>query len=123
MEGVVEFITDQPLWVWIAAGGALLLVLAIVIGAFVGRSAFRRRVRSFLSLPGEKDRTGHFSDEELLRRTGVLEKMARGEDRSVISQLELDRLWAERLYKKERPSDFRRVLTYAPASSPASLSL
>ena len=116
METIRQFILDQPLWVWIAASGGVLLVAAVVIGALVRRALFRRKVRNFLAIVGEKDRSAHFTDNELLRRTGMLEKFARSEDRSVITQLGLDRLWSDRLYQKERPSDFRRVLSYVPST-------
>ncbi|MFW5814126.1 MAG: HEAT repeat domain-containing protein [Spirochaetota bacterium] len=112
MDAVIEFVTNQPAEYYIAAGAALALVLVLVIASLVRRVRFTNRVRRYLAGSGLRPSTDVFDDAELLRHSRTLERMAERDGDEVVDALELDRLWTERLYEKERPADFRRVLRW-----------
>ncbi len=109
---VTEFLTSPPLWALVAAGGIAVVLLAIITARVIARIRFHRRVDRFLDTPGRKRAGELFSDDELLRRSRLLERKARREERDVVEVFELDRLWSERLVREERRADFRRVLRY-----------
>ncbi|MFW5741879.1 MAG: HEAT repeat domain-containing protein [Spirochaetota bacterium] len=112
MDAVIKFVTNQPLEYLIAAGAAVAIALLVPIASVARRVRFRKRIRRFLEQPDIRRSTDVFDDAELLRRSRTLEHMAEREGEAVVEALELDRLWTERLYEKERPGDFRRVLRW-----------
>lgn len=112
MDAVIEFVTAQPIEYLVAAGAAVAIVLLLLVVSAARRIRFRNRVRRFLERPGVRRATDVFDEAELLRRSRTLERMAEREGEAVVEALELDRLWTERLYDKERPGDFRRVLRW-----------
>ena len=109
---VADFLATLPLWVLAAAAGAVVVVVAIIAARIVARIRFARRVDRILDLPPGKRAGDMFSDDKLLRRSRLLERKARRDDRDVVGVLELDRLWSERLVREGRRADFRRVLRY-----------
>ncbi len=112
MDAVIDFVTSQPAEYLIAAGAALAVVLVLVIASLVRRVRFTNRVRRYLAGSGLRPSTDVFDDAELLRHSRTLERMAERDGDQVVDALQLDRLWTERLYEKERPADFRRVLRW-----------
>lgn len=112
MDALIRFVTTQPLEYLVGGGAALLILIIVVVATFARRRRFRRRVRAFLAVPGSKSARDHFSDAELLRNSRLLERMIAREGEEIVGKLELDRLWTDRLYDKERPADFRRVLRW-----------
>lgn len=112
MDAVIEFVTNQPAEYYIATGAALAVVLVLVIASLVRRVRFTNRVRRYLKGSGLRPSTDVFDDAELLRHSRTLERMAERDGDQVVDALQLDRLWTERLYEKERPADFRRVLRW-----------
>lgn len=114
MQQIVEFVTGQPLWVYGTAAGVVLVVAAIVVGTLISRIRFRRRVQDYLEIPGTRQRTDFFADDELLRRTRLVEKLAGRHGTSLFADLEIDELWTRRLSSQERRPDFLRVLHSAP---------
>lgn len=113
MQEAIDFLTGQSLYVYLGAAAVLLVVIVIIIAVAVAKRRFIRRVESFLAIPGTRDRRDYFSDEELLRRTRLIEKLANRIGTHVIHELGIDRLWIERLAAQGSRSDFRRVLEYA----------
>lgn len=113
MEPILNFVRSQPLWIWIAAGAAILLVVFIIISSVVSKRRFLGRIRRYLAIPGNKQASDYFKPDELLRKTRLLQKYAEGEDVAVVDGLGLDELWTQRLFDKEKRADFQRVLTYA----------
>jgi HEAT repeat protein len=114
MERIADFVTNQPNWVYAAVAGTILLIVLIVVASLIARARFRKRVLSFLAIPGTRLRTNFFTDEELLRRTRLVERIAAKVGPEVITALGMDELWTRRLGDQERPSDFARVLRLAP---------
>ena len=114
MQRVMDVVTGQPLWVYGAVAGGLLLILALIVGSLVTRASFARRIRSFLRIPGTRSRRDFFRDDELLRRTRQIERIADKHGADLIGELEMDKLWTRRLADHERRPDFERVLRYAP---------
>ena len=112
MDAVIEFVTDQPIEYLIAAAGAVAIALLLVVVSLLRRIRFRNRVRRFLEQQRTIPSTAVFDEAELLRRSRTLERMAERDGERVVEALQLDRLWTERLYEKERPGDFRRVLRW-----------
>lgn len=112
MDAVVEFVTGLPVEILLTAGAVLVAFLIIVISALVSRRRFIRRVERFREIPGARSVSDFFTSAELLRRTRLLERMIDRMGTQLVTELELDRLWTERLYQSERPGDFRRVLAY-----------
>ena len=109
---VTEFLATLPLWVLVAAAGVAVVLVVIVVARIIVRIRFHRRVNRFLDMPGRKHAGDYFNDDELLRRSRLLERKARRDERDIAGALEIDRLWSERLVREERRADFRRVLRY-----------
>jgi HEAT repeat protein len=116
MQAVIDFVTGQSLYVYLAAGGVVALVLIVVVVLIVGKASFTRRIRDYLEIPGTRNRTDYFADEDLLRRTRLIEKLTGRFGNELIQILGIDRLWTDRLSGQARRSDFRRVLAHAPES-------
>jgi len=116
MQEVISFITGQPRYVYIAVGAALVVAAAIVIAVLIARARFVSRVKTFVSIPGTRDRRDYFANDELLRRTALVEKLAARHGEALISDLGVDELWIDRLAAQARRGDFGRVLRYAPDS-------
>ncbi len=114
MQDVIYFVIGQSLYVYVAAGGVAALILLMVVLVMAGKARFARRVRKYLAIPGTKERADYFTDEELLRRTRLIEKLTGKHGEVLIHLLGIDRLWTDRLSGQARRSDFRRVLKYAP---------
>lgn len=114
MDQLIDFVVNLPQWSYYAAGGAVLLLLAIVLIGVLRRSAFRKRVRTFLAIPGHKDPGDYFTAGERLRRTQIIEKIAEQTGPAVIREIGIDELWTRRLQQKESSQDFERVLHHAP---------
>ena len=112
MNAILDYILSQPVWLLGAAGGLLGAIIVVVLTGLLRRRSFRRRVERFLATPGKTSASQFFSDSELLRRSRFLERLIEREGAHVAEQLGMDRLWTERLYEKERPADFRRVLRF-----------
>ena len=113
MQELVDFVTGQSLTVYVGAGAAVALVLVVVLLAVAGKARFARRIREYLEIPGTKNRADYFTDEELLRRTRLIEKLTGRHGDGLIQLLGIDRLWTDRLSGQARRSDFRRVLEHA----------
>jgi len=112
MESVIEYLESLPLTILGAAAAIVVAFVLIVIVALVKRRNFTKRVRLFLENPAHQNPEEFFSATELLRRSRQLERLADRDDERVVSELQLDSLWTERLYEKEQAADFRRVLKY-----------
>ena len=112
MDRALELVKSLPPS-YVIASAALVVVLALILLYVRSRSRFARRVLAFLAIPGERHAVDHFADAELLRRSRQIERLAARHGTDVIRALRLDELWAARLAAKERPADFRRVITFA----------
>ncbi|HKJ85848.1 MAG TPA: hypothetical protein VKA06_07215, partial [Spirochaetia bacterium] len=115
MGPIIEYIESLPLTIIGAATVVVVAVVLIVAGTLVRRRSFTKRVRLFLDNPAHQNPEDFFSATELLRRSRQLERLADHDGGRVVNELQLDRLWTERLYEKEQAADFRRVLKYGTA--------
>ncbi len=111
MDVIRDLLEAVPRHALVAAAGVAVIVVLIGL-ALLRRRRFMSRVDEFLAIPGSRDAADYFSDAELLRRSRTLERRIEAGDEELVHSLELDRLWTERLARKERPADFRRVLRY-----------
>jgi HEAT repeat protein len=113
MQAVINFITGLSVYVYGAAAAVLVVVAVVVIVALTGRRRFLRRISEYMEIPGTRNRRDYFADDELLRRTRLVEKATARFGRKVVPALEADELWISRLASQGSAADFRRVLEYA----------
>ena len=93
---------------FIAASSLASLVLVALL---VLRLRHRRKILDFLRTPAPL-RSDAFPASYLLRKSGLIERIAKKHGSSVIADLGLGPLWIERLLRRKRYADFRRVLTF-----------
>lgn len=115
MEQLIQRISTVPIWQYQLLGGALLLVLVLVVLFLMRRGRFEKRLTRFLDMPGQKEPGDYFTEKELLSHTRAIERLAEERGSEVISELGVDALWTERLKEKEKPQDFQRLLRFAPS--------
>jgi HEAT repeat protein len=115
MKELVDITKAVPWWILLTAG-AVFAAIVVVIIIFAQRAAFRKRLRKVAVDPGlaEKEILNRYSKERLLRKSGVIENVAKKAGEHIIPALGIDRLWIDRLAEKKRLADFRRVIRFAP---------
>ncbi len=115
MDWLFNFIGSVPWWAaTLAAIGVAAIIVVLVF--FLPRWIFRRRLRRAAEDPSTARSTilEKYSNEQLLRKSAVIEQIAKKSGPSFIETLGVDRLWIDRLSEKKRVADFRRVLHFAP---------
>jgi HEAT repeat protein len=96
----------------VAAGAAVAaLIVALVVAK---RVRDRRRLLLFVQTPLPLRQGEGFSPDQLLRRSGLIERLERTVAPGMVSELHIAPLWVERLMDRGRPADFRRVLNFCP---------
>jgi HEAT repeat protein len=115
MQEILNTIEEMPVWAFIGAAGVVLVIAAVVAVTVKVRRDFVRRLRLAAEDPEQAELLVRqkYSGGQLLRRSGLIESVARKYSRNVISATGIDELWQERLLRKRRSSDFRRVLDYS----------
>jgi HEAT repeat protein len=106
-----EFIPVPPLYLAALLSVAVLLLIVLLT---VRRTRLKQVLKQTARdpelaapLPGECG-----SDRLLLRRSRLIEKIARRHGESLIPRIGIDSLWVERLARRNKRSDFARVLRY-----------
>ncbi len=113
----------QTLWNYqhltVAAGVVSALVLvAAAVWYGVLRLLFRRDLEAVIAAPelAEQRIRGRYRPTTLLLRSGLIERVARRQDRRIIELSQIDRLWIERLARSRGVRDAARVMEFAPDS-------
>ncbi|MFO7781006.1 MAG: HEAT repeat domain-containing protein, partial [Spirochaetia bacterium] len=115
MQEILSFIAGLPIGAYVGAAAAGLVIAAVVVVTVKVRRDFVRRLRLAAEDPEQAELLVRqkYSDGQLLRRSGLIESVARKYSMNVISATGIDELWQDRLLRKRRSSDFRRVLDYS----------
>jgi HEAT repeat protein len=115
MDWLFDFLGTVPFW---AIALAVIGVAAIIVvpAFFLPRWIFRRRLRRVAEDPSSAREAilEKYSNEQLLRKSDIIEQIAKKTGAPLIEAIGADRLWIDRLSKKKRFADFRRVLRFAP---------
>ena len=109
LAAVLGFIGGVPLWVWAAAGGAIILA-AIIIGVAVRRTKIIRTALQKLEL----NQTDPALTAKLLARPGIIETLIRKKGDVVISHFEVVDHLVRRLEARHKPDHAKRILKLAP---------
>ncbi|NBF40924.1 MAG: hypothetical protein GVY14_10955, partial [Spirochaetes bacterium] len=112
MQEILNIIEGMPTWAYVGAAAAVLVIVAVVVVTVKVRRDFVRRLRLAAEDPEQAELLVRqkYADGQLLRRSGLIESVARKYSMNVISATGIDELWQKRLLRKRRSSDFRRVL-------------
>lgn len=115
MNDVLELLGGLPSWVYVAAGGAVVVVAAVIIMVIIKRRDFIRRIRLAAEDPEEAELQVRqkYTDTQLLRRSRLIESVARRYSTNVLPATGIDELWRRRLRRSKRERDFRRVLEFS----------
>lgn len=115
MKELVDITKTAPWWILLIAG-TVFVAIAVVIIILAQRGMLRRRLRKVAADPSlaEREILNRYSKERLLRKSGVIESVAKKADVHIIPAIGIDRLWIDRLAEKKRLADFRRVIRFAP---------
>ncbi|NBB90965.1 MAG: transposase [Spirochaetes bacterium] len=115
MQEILSFVNELPTWVYVAAAAVVAAVVVVIVFTAKMRRDFMRRLRLAAEDPeqAELQVRQKYSDAQLLRRSALIESVARKYSMNVISATGIDELWQDRLLRKRRSSDFRRVLDYS----------
>ncbi len=115
MKEVVNLIKTAPLWVYPLAAVVLAAVVAVVV-ILVQRGVLRKRLEAVAgnTAQAKTEILSRYSEAQLLRKSGVIEKAADKTGEYLVPAIGIDRLWIRRLLEKKRLPDFRRVIRYAP---------
>ncbi|HTX74176.1 MAG TPA: hypothetical protein VMC79_15200, partial [Rectinemataceae bacterium] len=111
----VEALLSLPWWVYAAAALVLVVIVAVIVLAVL-RARFSRRLVECVGAGKEKMAAfrARYSDSTLLRRSRVIEKIAaRTPDYAELPhRAGVTHLWVQRLSRRQRAGDFRRVLAF-----------
>ncbi|MFP4565611.1 MAG: HEAT repeat domain-containing protein [Spirochaetaceae bacterium] len=115
MREILSFVYGLPGCAYITAGTVIAAVVGAVVLSARMRRVFVRRLRLAAEDPEQAELLVRqkYSDGQLLRRSRLIESVARRYSRNVIAATGIDELWQERLLRTRRGSDFRRVLEYS----------
>lgn len=115
MREILSFVSGLPTWAYIAAAAVIAALVAVIVVSQKMRRDFIRRLRLAAEDPEQAELLVRqkYSDAQLLRRSRLIESVARKYSMNVISATGIDELWQQRLLRKRRGSDFRRVLDYS----------
>jgi HEAT repeat protein len=115
MRDIMDLAVGLPTWAYVAAAAVVVGAALAVILATRSRRDFVRRLR----LAAEDREQAEllvrqkYSPAQLLRRSRLIEKEARGYSDAIIPAIGIDELWQQRLVRSKRESDFRRVLDFS----------
>ncbi len=116
MDGIINFLkNDVPLWVYIAAGAAVLIIAALLTARGILRKIFSKRLSEIAEDPelaGPLIRK-KYTPKRLLRLSSIIEKKTQAGP-ELISLTGIDDLWINRFSSRSNTRDFRRIVTYAP---------
>lgn len=115
MKELVDISVSVPWWLYPIAGVVFLAIVVLIV-IFARRGLFRKRLRKAAAdiTLADKEIINRYSKDQLLRKSGIIEKVAGKMGDSFIPIIGIDRLWIDRLAEKKRLSDFRRVIEFAP---------
>jgi len=115
MQEILSFINGLPTWAYFVAAAVVVAVVGVVVVTVRLRQDFVRRLRLAAEDPEQTELLVRqkYSGGQLLRRSRLIESVARKYSMNVIPATGIDELWQERLLRKRRSSDFRRVLDYS----------
>ncbi|MFP4637798.1 MAG: HEAT repeat domain-containing protein [Spirochaetaceae bacterium] len=115
MTQIVNSLTGLPVWVYAAAVVAVALVVAVIFLLAARRRDFVRRLRLAAEDPEQAELLvrQQFSDVQLLRRSKLIENVARRYSPKVVGAVGVDELWQRRLLRSMRTADFHRVLEFS----------
>ncbi len=109
-------LTGLGWWIYLIAGIVLLGIVAVVVLWFVSRARFMTRLRE--TAGGSKEKLAAFRkrypDNVLLRRSRIIERTANRQEEyaAIPHQIGVTHLWVQRLSRRPRSGDFRRVLAF-----------
>jgi len=111
-----QLIAGLPVWTLAGTFVVVMLVIAALVWLTVLRTAFRRRLLRVVEEPDKANQLIHrkLRRSTLALRSGLIEKIARNRDPRIVELTGVDRLWIERVRKRGRRRDIRRVLDLAP---------
>ncbi len=109
MNQLIEQALGLPLVIYVAAGAVVLLALLWIVLRAISRKRLRRR----LSELSEGDSIG-LSPTQLLKRSKMVESVARTTNPKVPRLTGIDRLWVDELRRTRSERAFRRVLDLTP---------
>ena len=112
----VTVLSDAPEWVYILAPVLALLAIAAIVWVSVLRISFRNTLMRVLEAPELAKELIHrrYSRATIALRSGVIEKVARGHDPSIITITGLDQIWIDRVLSKARERDARKIIELIP---------
>ncbi|HUU12700.1 MAG TPA: HEAT repeat domain-containing protein [Terriglobia bacterium] len=103
-------------WIYPLAGSVLLAMIAVVVLWLVSRSRFNAQLRGTAGAAKEllASFRRRYPDKALLRRSRIIECVANKKEEyaSIPHQIGVTHLWVQRLSRKPRSGDFRRVLAF-----------
>jgi len=111
LSSILDSLPLPPLLLGASLGAAILFVAVLLI---LRRLRFKKMLKEISRDPDltpalAAERIG---ESALLRRSPLVENMARRGGEDLIARLGIDSLWVERLARKNRRADFARVLRY-----------
>ncbi|TVQ23338.1 MAG: HEAT repeat domain-containing protein [Spirochaetaceae bacterium] len=112
MEQLLDLYSRHPIVVLSGAGVVFLAIVISVVAGFFRRRRFVRTVIAHVSTPGTSGLPDGVTEDEVLRRSALIVRLARKTDAPIVTTLGVDRLWSDRLQAKERASDFHRVIEF-----------
>ena len=75
---ILNWIGSQPLWLPIAAAALVLAIIVVILWILIARGAFRRRLKALYEHTENLESfVLRYSREQLIRRSGLIEKVAR----------------------------------------------
>jgi len=116
MSKVFSVLFSQPSEVYAAAGAVVVAAVVLIVLWLMSRARFRSRLLEVAS--GGKERLVEFKrryrDRTLLRRSRMIERFANSDEAYVAlpHQIGVTHMWVERMSRRPRSSDFRRVLSF-----------
>lgn len=109
MNQLIELIVGLPKAAYIAAGAVVALILLWIIVGAISRGRFRRK----LSGLSEGDAVD-YTPSRLMRRSKIIEAVARSTNPKVVRITGVNKLWVEELRRTRSERFFRRVMELAP---------
>ena len=111
-----NFLITLPVWIYAVAGGAILVLITILV-VFLPRRRFKRRLLRVVSEPdlaGSQIRD-QYDHATLLQRSGLVVRIAsRPGNDQLPSLIGIDELWIQRLLQTKHPKTMKRILQFAP---------
>lgn len=115
MSAYLDWVLGFAWWIY-AAAAAFLGVIAAAVSVIARRSRFARRLRETAGAGKEVLAAfrRRYPDKVLLRRSRLIERVAdrREEYATIPHQIGVTHLWVQRLSRRQRAGDFRRVLSF-----------